>query len=171
MVDGFQSPLYLNYPNRSLHYQDFQEKHCMTDASGTSNGDEQRMTQQNTPLQNTPPNPAPLTPPPGTMPPPSYPPPYAGNMPPPGYPPYAGYMPPPGYMPVYALPELPPPPHYAVPPAFPGYPWEIIPPTQGNLVQAWFSIAVNFSRRTIAGWAQTSRQSWTLWSIVVGVAS
>src|SRR5215472_11795979 len=112
MVDGFQSPLYLNYPNRSLHYQDFQEKHCMTDASGTSNGDEQRMTQQNTPLQNTPPNPAPLTPPPGTMPPPSYPPPYAGNMPPPGYPPYAGYMPPPGYMPVYALPELPPPPHY-----------------------------------------------------------
>ncbi len=153
----------------------------MSDASGTPNAGEQGTGQQNTPPQGTPPNPPPFMPPPGTMPPSGYPPPYAGNVPPPGYPPpyagnvppgyqpYAGYMPPPGYMPVYAMPELPPPPHYAVPPAFPGYPWEIVPPTPGNLVQAWFSIAFNFSRRTIAGWAQANQRDWSVWSIVVGV--
>lgn len=110
--------------------------------------------------------------PPGTPPPATYPP-NAGTMPPNYPPPFIGNVPPgalpPGY-PTYFMPlEFPPPSAYAVPPPSPGYPWEIVAPTQGNLVQAWFAIATNLSRRSIAARAQAMQPHWATWSIVIGV--
>jgi hypothetical protein len=123
--------------------------------------------------QGSPPQPAPGVvppgyPPSGMMPPPGYsypaPPPY-GTMPPTGYPAYSqGYYYPPGSVPVYAPP--PPPREYAVPPAQPGQPWQIVPPTRGTLFQAWVSVGTRLTRQNIAAWAQASQKGWAAWSIV-----
>jgi hypothetical protein len=81
---------------------------------------------------------------------------------PPGYPPPGTVQP--GYPYVPAM--LPPPREYAVRPDVPGQPWAIMPPRQGNLLQAWLSIATNFSRHNITAWAQGSKKGWVVWSIV-----
>src|SRR5579884_4531121 len=78
-----------------------------------------------------------------------------GQAPPAYLPP--GYVPP-GYP--YIPPMLPSPREYAVRPDVPGQPWVIMPPRQGNLFQAWLSIATNFSRHNIAAWAQGSKRGW-----------
>lgn len=112
--------------------------------------------------------------PPGYQPPLGYgaqqplPPGYGGpGYPQPGYPPgYAPGYPPPMYVPP---PRIPPPREYAVPPAAPGMPYQIVPPASGSLVQAWFSVGTKLSRQNIAGWAQACKPGWVTWSIAVAL--
>lgn len=87
---------------------------------------------------------------------------------PPGYPPqgYAPQQPPAGYAAYPQMFAYPPPREYATPPVFPGQPWQIIPPAEGSLLQAWFSVGTKFTRQNIASWAQASKKGWTTWSIV-----
>ena len=105
---------------------------------------------------------------PGYAPPPGY----GMQQPPPpsGYPVYpqgAFYQP--GYQQqVYAPPPVPR--EYAVPPPVPGYPWQVVPPAQGTLFQAWLSIGRNLSRQNIASWAQARKPGWTRTSIGVYLA-
>ena len=85
----------------------------------------------------------------------------APQQPPAGYPAYpqGAYYPPPMF--AYAPPR-----EYAMPPAFPGQPWQTVPPAEGSLFQAWVSVGTRLTRQNIASWAQASKRGWTAWSIV-----
>ena len=87
---------------------------------------------------------------------------YGTPQPPPtGYPAYpqGAYYPQPMF--AYAPPR-----EYATPPAFPGQPWQTVPPAEGSLFQAWVSVGTRLTRQNIASWAQASKRGWTAWSII-----
>jgi hypothetical protein len=61
--------------------------------------------------------------------------------------------------------SYPPPRDYATPPAFPGQPWQIVPPAEGSLFQAWVSVGTRLTRQNIAAWSQACKRGWVAWSI------
>ncbi len=72
-----------------------------------------------------------------------------------------------GYNPMYLPQQFQFPKGYWIMPDEYGLPIEEIPPAQGNLLQAWFSIGVRISRRNIAGWANKAKPFWTPVSLLV----
>ncbi len=76
-----------------------------------------------------------------------------------------------GYNPMNPPPQFRYPKGYWIMPDVYGSPIEEIPPAQGNLLQAWFSIGVRITRKNIARWANVDQPSWTPISLLVAFAA
>lgn len=81
---------------------------------------------------------------------------------PPGYPP-PGILPPPGYMPPPGMPMYPQGGYVPMVPIV-----QPVPPAQGSLIQAWFSLATHPSRANFAAWSQITTRNWIIGSIAAG---